>query len=289
LITDAGILSDISVAPWGQEGPARLVHLPNGATWAWSSTNNRVGQSIVVGRPLVPLANGQWASAKACIILENFPATSLVVGWWAEQNSFVVAGSANLGHTTPCQIHVVPASTVRTSIPDPQPEPDPVDIPFVIDPDGVIPDTLPRMKGSATTVRGDILWLHKNGDYVNWGAWHDYDDKFIGLLADSSTGEMLPGGGPKSMYLKGPHVWLPRRAYTGWKDSYDTQFVWIDGAWAIVRVNVRTDVGHGMYNGVPVDLCHTYDPRSVDPKNPKRKAGFLEKTYSNDEEMVRWE
>src|SRR6476660_2028419 len=112
LITPDGQHHNLSIVPWGQEGPARLVHLPDGSTWAWTSSNNRIGEAQVYGRPLVS-RDGQWVSDPKCITLPAFPATSLLVGWWADRASFTVAGSANLGHETPGQIHVVPVPMAR--------------------------------------------------------------------------------------------------------------------------------------------------------------------------------
>lgn len=130
LITPDGQLHDITVAPWGQEGPPRLVHLPDGSVWAWSAMNNRLGQSIVAGRPL-RWERGSWYSDSDCITLPDFPATDLSVGMWVG-HGFTVAGSANLGTTYPCQIHVAPLNMARAPIPDPQPVVTPLDRPALI-------------------------------------------------------------------------------------------------------------------------------------------------------------
>lgn len=124
LITPEGRVHDITVTPWKQEGVAKIVHLPNGFPWAWSATvapSSKVAQ--VVGRPILPL-NGGWFTDTWCIQI-LFPAEYLDVAWYPERSSFTVAGSANLGTSTPVEVHVVPITSNRVQLKDEATEPPP--------------------------------------------------------------------------------------------------------------------------------------------------------------------
>lgn len=163
------------------------------------------------------------------------------------------------------------------------------DLPFSVLGGGVIADILPRLMANMTAAIPGIIWFNKNGDFTNWGAWLDYDAVNIGLLADSSTGQMLPNGQPDWMYFADTRVWLPRRAVTGWTANYPTRFVWANGTVTHETIALKVDVGSGRYAGVDVDLRHIYDPRRTDPKNPKRKTGYLEYSYYSVNGLERWE
>lgn len=123
-----------------------------------------------------------------------------------------------------------------------------------------------------------------------WGAWLDYTTENIGLLCDSSTGRMLSDGRPNWNCFDGQHLWMPRRAMSGWRTSYVTSLRWADGSARPITVRLGLDVGYARFQGVEVDIRHMYDPRDRDSKNPKRKTGFLEYTYYNAANgSVRWE
>ncbi len=303
LITPDGRLHNISVAPWGQEGPARLVHLPDGSVWAWTATNNRIEQPIVLGRPLIQTATGKWFSDPECVELPDFPATSLAVAWWAERASFTVAGSANLGHETPCQVHVVPSSMARAEVPDPAPPGPLPDVPWKSDPVGTPFDISSMLRGSATAEQSGVLWYRKsdplNGDPV--GAWLDFDEaaNLVGLLADSSTGQVTGEDRDDWMYFDGIRTWMPLRGASGWSAEYDCDFVWRDGTRTHEHVRVVMESGYARIGGVEVFFRHTYDPRHVDPKNPRRQlpdgtwvgrmAGFLEYSYYDHTREQKWD
>lgn len=122
VITPDGSIHYINVVP--QESLARIVHLPNGQVWAWTSTV--VGEKpLVLGRPLI-FKDGKWVSDENCVQLP-FPAERVDAGWWVERQSFTVAGAANLGHTTPLEVHVVPVNYPRSKVVIS--EPPPVELP----------------------------------------------------------------------------------------------------------------------------------------------------------------
>lgn len=124
IITPDGAIHQINITPL--ESMARIVHLPNGDVWAWTTTVVELNKALVIGRPLRFLTNATWKSDEECVQLE-FPAESIDVSWWEEKQSFTVAGAANLGNTTPLEVHVVPYDYPRKKlvIPTPQPEPEP--------------------------------------------------------------------------------------------------------------------------------------------------------------------
>lgn len=117
LITPVGRVHDLTVTPWKQEGVAKLLHLPNGFTWAWSATvapKSQVAQ--VVGRVILE-HQGVWFSDTWCIQL-LFPAEYLDAGWFADRSAFTVAGAANVGSSTPIEVHLVPISSPRVQLTD---------------------------------------------------------------------------------------------------------------------------------------------------------------------------
>jgi hypothetical protein len=103
-----------------QEFVARIVHLPNGEIWAWTSTviDNR---PLVLGRPL-QYVNGVYSSDENCVQLP-FAAEGVDAQWREERQCFTVAGAANLGSTTPLEVHVVPHDYPRSALGVPPVEP----------------------------------------------------------------------------------------------------------------------------------------------------------------------
>lgn len=170
----------------------------------------------------------------------------------------------------------------------PVPEPD---VPFIIAPGGQPFNAEAMLRKSCTAEQDGVLWFRK-GDPFNgdaWGAWLDYDGTNVGLLADSSTGQVTRGGRVKAMWLEGTRLWMPLKGRSGWSASYDCDFVWVDGTRTREHVLVAVHAGRGVYKGIEVTLRHTYDPRRADPKNPRRHTGFLEYSYYNADGEVRWE
>jgi hypothetical protein len=122
ILTPDGESHQINVT--ADESVARIIRLSSGQVWAWTSTviNN---QPFVLGRPLVYDDRARaWSSDDECVQLP-FPAEGVDVQWWEEKQSFTVAGSANLGTTTPLEVHVVPLSHPRTALPPIEPPVEP--------------------------------------------------------------------------------------------------------------------------------------------------------------------
>jgi hypothetical protein len=113
LLTPDGKSHQINVAK--EESVARIVHLPNSEVWAWTSTVIDGNKPLVLGRPLL-WKNNTWVSDERCVQLP-FPAEGVDAQWWNERQSFTVAGAANLGRTSPLEVHVVSVTYERTKLP----------------------------------------------------------------------------------------------------------------------------------------------------------------------------
>jgi hypothetical protein len=111
IITPNGKIHQINVTK--EESVARIVHTPD-SVWAWTSTVTAEGQPLVLGRPLL-LRGDVFSSDENCAQLP-FPAEGVDAQWWDERQSFTVAGAANLGHTSPLEVHVVPISHPRSKV-----------------------------------------------------------------------------------------------------------------------------------------------------------------------------
>ena len=184
----------------------------------------------------------------------------------------------------------------------PKPKPN---LPFVVDPNGVVEDILPWLLADplvAVDPNGPRFFYAKSDEVSAEGRaigeWRDWDAEFIGHLEDSSTGiriyqgkryraeDWVALGEPvpwaslpldRNYWSDGARLWLPRRCQTGWSRAYRTDITWISGfAQPGISVEIRVRVGRGVENGREVFVEGDYDPRSPDPANPKRKRGFLE-------------
>lgn len=171
LLTPDGVTHDITITPHEQESVARLIHLPN-EVWAWTSTVMNEDDPMVVGRPLVKVA-GKYKSVAECVQLRDFPAEGVDVGWWAETSSFTVAGAANLGKSTPLQVHVVPLTHTREKLDDRSPILDSSGNPINLW-DFIIPDMQywPRhsQRGHDMNVKwdGENFWTIPFGEPGHW-------------------------------------------------------------------------------------------------------------------------
>jgi hypothetical protein len=168
------------------------------------------------------------------------------------------------------------------------------DIPWTSAPVGTPFDIEPMVRGSATAERDGVLWYRK-GDPVNgdpWGAWLDYDEtaNLLGLLADSSTGQLRANGTRvNAMWFEGTRTWMPLQGLSGWSADYDCTFVWQDGTRTAEYVHVGMEAGYARFNGVDVFYRHLYDPRRRDPTNAKRKTGYLEYSYYDHVREQAWD
>lgn len=152
------------------------------------------------------------------------------------------------------------------------------DSPFVGDPNGVIPDVLPRLRRGTQGDDGRMLWQHK-GDGSFDGAHLDYDDKWIGLYDDGPEADQRTAN---KGWMSVPHLWMARRVTSGWWALYNTEFLWEDGSSTNENVFVANYVGHGVYQGVPADQCHVFHSLKPDPLNSARLEGFLEFDFYNE-------
>jgi hypothetical protein len=188
LLTHDGRVHDITICPNKQESVARLVHLPNGETWAWTSTVF-LDVPMVIGRPLI-ITEIEVKSSDQCVVLRDFAAEGVDAGWWTERQAFTVAGSANLGNTTPLQVHVVPLTHSREKLEDKQP---------ILDTSGelvnlwdfIVPD---RKYWPRTSKRGhdmDVSWDGENfytlpfGEFRHWVRFR-IKDGVMTLIEDHS-------------------------------------------------------------------------------------------------------
>jgi hypothetical protein len=294
MITPDGMIHDISVAPWGKEGVARLVHTVDGEVWAWSSTNNRIDEPMVLGRRLTFGTNGKWRSEAECIVLTAFPADTICVAEWDTHGAYVVAGSANLGRSTPLQVHVVPIDTARIPVPDPAVPATLPDIPWKSGPVWTPFDIRASWQATATARQGNVFWFRKGDPVENdpqgdVGAWLDLDPvtNNVGLLADSSTGQKINGLNDW-MYFDKARLWFPLVGTSGWSVTYDCEFRWRHHAIAgkatgdPKRVSMAFEVGRAVFKGVEVVYRHTYDA-SVDDNDIEYSY------YDRNMREIRWE
>ena len=118
-----GLIRDLTVTPYRQEGLASLVWTPDGELWVWTATE-RPGdlKRALLGRPF---------GSTDCVIIEHDGFSWLDAGW-ANEVGFVIAGCSDLGA---CQVWGVPRNAERRAIdrwaeaapgpepPEPGPEP----------------------------------------------------------------------------------------------------------------------------------------------------------------------
>jgi hypothetical protein len=243
-----------------------------------------------------------WIPELGILLVASHTDDSLIVSHWASVMGWVIhRGVIDQGyyHARPRGKDVRLLYTVDGALKDyalfvagsidlrpqaPQPNPDPLpDMPFVVDPHGVVEDVWPWLVTGCTAVSpdGSTVWMHKVPDDPTWGEHWDRDAALVGHLADNS------GSGP--YYLDGPRLWMPRRCVSGYSQSYVTEYRWADGLHTTVPVTIRVDVGYGRYNGVEVRVRQIYDPRSPDPHNSKRMMGYQERNYLNAQGLIRFE
>lgn len=157
------------------------------------------------------------------------------------------------------------------------------DVPFRVDPAASF--DLSDWLASCTAQQGEIYWWRKNDPVFGkpWGAWMRLVDGMIGLLADSSTGQFLANDQIDAMYFAGPYLWAPLKGKSGWQASYVTDFIWDSHVDRAIPVKVGMECGYGRFGGIETHRRHIYDPRRPDPKNAKRKTGWLEYAYIADD------
>jgi len=86
-IDTAGGVHDISVVPWGKEGVAKIVHLPNGEIWVASNSFQESTQ-----KPLVALRPwGESHKGGKCIPLWDVAASHISFGYRQETNEIIIA------------------------------------------------------------------------------------------------------------------------------------------------------------------------------------------------------
>lgn len=262
--------------PW-PEGPPRLTHLPNGDIVAWTFTQRPDdGADFFFGRhlafPIVPRKPGRVISGGG----DWFDVR------YANAAHYLVA--SNVGN---CDAYSVADSEPLAELPELQ-----ADMPFSIDPHGVITDVADRIKRSCGIIQGDVGFQHK-GDAKDWGAWLKFDglSRWIGLWADGSGAD---DGKSDKTWMSPCCPWFPFEI-GGATDPrwalYNADFDWENPSLPNTNENVFVSwwVGYGRRMGRVVTMCHAFHSLKPDPHNQKRLMGYLEFDFYDENGNVWWE
>jgi hypothetical protein len=168
-----------------------------------------------------------------------------------------------------------------------------VDEPFVVDPTGVIEDTLPHVLGPYPAMaRPDCATFIKSLTDAAYAEWWSFDPSRIYHEFDRTR---QPGD--LGWYLEPLPLWLPRRVQTGSTWAFEGEIVDLGGTPAPAGVHpfeflARIDVAaSGTLGGRPIAFVHTYDPRRREADSTVRLKGGYEKfIYGRPEDgLLRWE
>jgi hypothetical protein len=169
------------------------------------------------------------------------------------------------------------------------PEPKP-NVPFVVDPAGVVPDILPWLLADQLVEHDPSrrLFFYAKSDEVSAegqviGEHRDYDDVHVGHVEDASAGirvyqgkrysaemwvaigEPVPWASlpiDRNHWNDGARAWLTRRCVSGTRIRFVTDINWIPSGKVQrgVTMEIRIDVGYGVIDGREAIVRGIYHP-----------------------------